>query len=320
MKILITGGAGFIGSHLADYHLAKGDEVQVIDDLSTGSIGNMDLAMKNSKFGFVEKSIVALSSEPKLIKWADRVYHMASEVGMFRVMKNPLKVIETNVFGTDCVLNCLEPHQEIVVASSSEVYELKNKSLWFNHIRYNYALSKLMSEALALSYAKERGIGVAIARIFNTIGLRQKGFYGMVVPRFVQQALLQQPITVYGDGSQRRCFCDVENTVKFLDILGSVSENESKTFDIGGDLSISILDLAYLVKRRAKSNSVIKFVSYEEAYPGGYYEDVQDRVPNLNALNALLEFRDPDIENDIGKTLDKIIDEKRKSLEEDRRK
>lgn len=288
MRILITGGAGFIGSHLADYHLTKGDKVRVIDDLSTGSIDNMDLAMKNGRFEFIAKSIVASDLEPKLIKWADRVYHMAAEVGMFRVMEDPLKVIETNVFGMERILGMLTPSQKLLVASSSEIYNLQVGKP-FNFARWNYALSKLTAEALALSYAKKHNLDVSIVRIFNTIGTRQTGLYGMVVPRFVRQAVMGEPITVYGDGRQTRSFCPVEDVVYVLDKLMSNPKSKGETLDVGSNCGISILELAELVKARAESKSNIAFVSYERAYPEGF-EDVRCRAANLNKLFKLVTF------------------------------
>lgn len=287
MKILITGGAGFIGSHLTDYHLAKGDEVCAIDDLSTGTVDNLQSAMKNSNFRLIKADIVSSRLLDPAVEWADQVYHLASIVGMLRVMEDPLQVLKANIIGTERVLRMLIPSQKVLVASSSEAYDLSvGKS--FNFVRWNYALSKLTAEALALSYAKNYNLDVRIARIFNTIGTRQAGSYGMVVPRFVRQAVMGDSITVYGDGRQTRSFCPVEDTVRALDILMSAPEAKGETFDVGSNCGIAILELAALIKARAESESNIVFVSYERAYLEGF-EDVRCRAANLNKLFKLAD-------------------------------
>lgn len=309
MKILITGGAGFIGSHLVDYCLARNDEVVVIDNLETGSLDNIRLAMENPKFELIKADIADLSSLDSAVKWAECVYHLAAIVGMFKVMENPLKAIKTNLFGTEYILRYLSSHQRIIIVSSSEVYDLK-PSLRFNYVRWNYALSKLMSEALSLSYARECDFDVKIARIFNTIGTRQTGSYGMVVPRFVQQAVEGKPITVYGDGTQRRCFIAVENMVKMLYGLMLAPVGGNETFDVGIDRSISIFNLAKLIKMQTESDSPIVFVPYKEAYPKEYV-DVHSRIPNLNAINVLLKNVGIAIVNNFEDVLGEIIKEKR---------
>jgi len=301
MKVLITGGAGFIGSHLTDYHLAKGDVVSVIDDLSTGTKANLLQAMNHHNFKFIEEDIFSPELED-LVKWADRIYHLAAVVGMLKVMEDPYQVMKVNVFGTGYVLENLAPHQKVVIASSSEVYSLE-AGRPFNFTRWNYALSKLTAEALTLSYAKKYGLDVSIVRIFNTIGTRQAGSYGMVVPRFVRQATMGEPITVYGDGRQTRSFCPVEDTVRVLDRLGSIPESKGKTLDVGSNCGISILELAELIKAGAKSKSDIVLVPYDQVYPEGF-EDVRGRVANLSELFKLMRFGFGRLEN----ALDKIIE------------
>ena len=287
MKILITGGAGFIGSHLTDYHLAKGDEVCVIDNLSTGTVDNLQSAMENSNFRFIKADIVSSQLLYPAVEWADQVYHLASIVGMLKVMEDPLQVLKANIIGTERVLGMLTPSQKVLVASSSEVYDLSvGKS--FNFVRWNYALSKLTAEALALSYAKNYNLDVRIARIFNTIGPRQSGSYGMVVPRFVRQAVRGEPITVYGDGRQSRSFCPVEDTIQAFDKLMSAPGAKGETFDVGSNCGISILELAELIKTLAKSKSDIVFIPYERVYLEGF-EDVRCRAANLNKLFKLAD-------------------------------
>jgi len=301
-KILITGGAGFIGSHLADYHLAKGDSVWVIDNLDTGFRSNLELAEKNPNFKFNILDIPNALDLYKYVQWADCVYHLAATVGMLKVMENPLRVMRTNILGTECVLRELCPHQKVLIASSSEVYEL-SVGASFNFARWNYALSKLTTEALALSHAKRRGLDVRVVRIFNTIGLRQASAYGMVVPRFVKWAVRGEPIVVYGDGQQTRSFCPVEDVVRALDKLISSSESKNETFDVGGNIEISILELAKLIKARAQSKSRIVFLPYAEAYPEGF-EDVHSRVANLDKLSRFMLFEFGRLED----ALDKIIE------------
>lgn len=304
MHVLITGGAGFIGSHLVEYHLKRGDKVHVVDDLSTGSKNNIRPFMGDRNFMFDEADVLLWPGLEKAAAWADRIYHMAALVGMHRVLAEPTKVLAVNIAGCERLLRAVKSggwRPEVVIASTSEVYGAGvHESVKHEHFeedadlvfhsgvlsRQNYALSKLADEALGLSYAKKFGLKVVIPRFFNTIGPRQTGRYGMVVPRFVEQAVSNAPITVYGDGSQTRSFCDVRDTVRALDLLASNPRSVGQIVNVGNDREISILQLAELVKRHAESSSSIKFVPYEVAY-GEPFEDCQRRKPVLNKLREL---------------------------------
>ena len=302
MHILITGGAGFIGSHIVNYHLNNGDTVFVLDDLSTGSIDNIEHHLDKPNFKFEQVDILTWDGLKNAIFWADRIYHMAAVVGMFRVMEEPTKVLATNVAGCERILRFIRDSiwsPELVVASSSEVYGSgdegnlfhEDDSLTINSVklsRWNYAISKLADEALALSYHKKFNVKAIVIRFFNTVGPNQIGRYGMVIPRFVKQAVNNEPITVYGDGSQTRSFCDVRDTVVFLDKLCSVKNSFGEIINVGNDKDISILDLAKLVKSLANSSSEIKFVPYDEAY-GDDFDEVKTRKPNLKKLNSLVK-------------------------------
>jgi UDP-glucose 4-epimerase len=308
MHILVTGGAGFIGSNLVEYHLEKGDTVHVVDDLSTGSLENVRPFFGNPRFKFNEADVLLWPNLEKATTWADRIYHMAALVGMHRVLAEPTKVLAVNIAGCERLLRAVTSggwHPEVLIASTSEVYGAgvhervrhdnfeEDADLVFHSgvlSRQNYALSKLADEALGLSYAKKFGLRVIVTRFFNTIGPRQTGRYGMVVPRFVEQAVTGEPITIYGDGSQTRSFCDVRDTVRALDLLTSNPGSEGQIFNVGSDREISILELAHLVKELAGSSSPVHFIPYEEAY-GEPFEDCQRRKPVLRKLLGLTGFK-----------------------------
>lgn len=303
MHILVTGGAGFIGSHLVEHHLAKGDSVHAVDDLSTGAEANITPFLGHPKFHFDQADILTWPGLEKAAAWADRIYHMAAVVGVYRVLSEPIKVLATNVAGCERLLRAVHAggwNPQVLIASSSEVYGSGANSNFREdsdliirsgaQSRWNYAISKLTDEALGLSYARKYGLQISIIRFFNTIGPRQKGRYGMVVPRFIEQALAGRPITIFGDGSQTRSFCDARDTVEFLDAIGNNAATAGEIINVGNDREISIRELAELVRERAHSQSPLEFVPYLEAY-GEQFEDMPYRRPNLEKLFRLTEYR-----------------------------
>jgi UDP-glucose 4-epimerase len=303
MRVLITGGAGFIGSHLAQFHLERGDEVHSIDDLSTGTQENAALFRDYPEFRFDRADIRTWEGLTEALAKVDRVYHMAAVVGMFRVLAEPEAVLSTNVAGTERVLRCAAEagsRPRVLVASSSEVYgpvgthRLDETDALIVHCdtaktQWNYALSKLAGEALGITYSGSFDLPVTIARLFNTTGTRQSGRYGMVVPRFVAQAAMGEPITVFGDGLQTRSFCHVEDTVRALHLLCEADAAEGEIVNVGNDGAITILDLANLVREIAGSGSPVVFVPDSEAYYRGFM-GIRHRKPALDKLKRLVDF------------------------------
>ena len=316
MKVLITGGAGFVGSHLAGLHLGRGDEVHVVDDLSTGRLENLGSYRGNERLRFEQADILVWTGITDACAWADRVYHLAAVVGVFRVLREPARVFAVNAAGTERLLRALRDSgsaARLLLASTSEVYgpenagELDEETILHLHAatggRWSYAVSKLASESVALSYGRQFDLGITVVRLFNTIGPRQTGNYGMVVPRFVSQAVAGEPITVFGDGSQSRCFCDVRDTVAALDALLDHSESVGEVFNVGGSREVEIGDLARLVRDRAESASEIEFIPHEEAY-GEAVEEIARRRPRLAKLRRLIRFQP---RHDLVSTLDELI-------------
>lgn len=309
MHVLITGGCGFIGSHLVEYHLNKGNKVHVVDDLSTGSIHNVSAFQNNPNFQFDKADILTWSGLEKSAVWADQIYHMAAVVGVYRVLAEPINVLATNIPGCERVLRAVAAtgwKPRVLIASSSEVYgQSLTDNIGFKESdnlviesaaknRWNYAISKIADEAFGLSYARELNLPVTLIRFFNTIGPRQTGRYGMVVPRLVEQAVHNQPITVYGDGSQSRSFCDVRDTVVALDALANTPDSVGEIINVGNDREISINHLAELIRNRANSNSPIVHIPYEEAYGKAFGEtfiDILRRRPNLEKFYGLTHFK-----------------------------
>jgi len=301
LRHLITGGAGFIGSHLAEALLARGDEVFILDDLSTGSVENIRHLKTNPRFHYFFDSITNKHLLAELVDESDVVFHLAAAVGVRLIVESPVRTIETNVYGTQLVLDAASKKKKLVfTASTSEVYGKSEKVPFREDAdlvlgattkgRWSYAASKALDEFLALSYWKEKKQPVIVVRLFNTVGPRQTGRYGMVLPNFVRQALEGEPITVFGDGQQSRCFCDVRDTVQAILRLVGTDRALGEVINIGSCEEITIEGLARVVKERMKSNSVIRYVPYDKAYEPGF-EDMPRRVPSLEKLERLTGFR-----------------------------
>ncbi len=301
MRILVTGGAGFIGSHLAEALLARGDEVRILDDLSTGSRSNLDLARRNRRCGFVEGSVFDEKLLRGLVRRSDAVVHLAAAVGVLLVVERPVEAIATNVGGTELLLRlAAERRTPVLLASSSEVYG-KSAKVPFREDgdsvlgastkgRWSYAASKLLDEFLALAYWREKRLPTVVLRLFNTVGPRQTGRYGMVLPRFVEQGLRGGPITVYGDGRQSRCFGHVSDVVAGIVALLGERRACGEVFNVGNDEEITIGALARLVRRKTDPGAEIVKVPYAEAYAEGF-EDLRRRVPDLRKLKRLTGWR-----------------------------
>jgi len=301
VRYLITGGAGFIGSHLSEVLLERGENVFVLDDLSTGSVENIRHLKANGRFHYVFDSILNKHLLAELVDESDVVIHLAAAVGVRLIVEHPVRTLETNIHGTQSVLDAASKKKKLVfIASTSEVYGKSDKVPFHEDAdlvlgpttksRWSYAASKALDEFLALSYWKERKQPVKIARFFNTVGPRQTGRYGMVLPNFVRQALAGEPITVYGSGKQSRCFCDVRDSVESLIRLLATDQSIGEVVNIGTDQEVTIEQLAQLVKERTESNSPVTFVPYDQAYEPGF-EDMPRRVPSLTKLEKLTGFR-----------------------------
>ena len=301
MRVLITGGAGFIGSHLADAYLERGDEVLVIDDLSTGTIENIRHLKNNPRFHYTIDSVHNQPVTAELVDQSDVVVHLAAAVGVKLIVESPVRTIETNVRGTEVVLALANKKQKrVMIASTSEVYGLsadvpfrEDGNLVMGATtkgRWSYACSKAIDEFLALAYWREKKLPTTIVRLFNTVGPRQTGRYGMVIPTFVRQALAGRPITVYGNGKQTRCFGYVGDVVGALIKLMDRTDSVGQVYNIGSSEEISILQLAEKVKELTKSDSEIVLVPYDEAYEEGF-EDMPRRVPDTTKINQLVGFR-----------------------------
>ncbi|HYE66296.1 MAG TPA: GDP-mannose 4,6-dehydratase [Pyrinomonadaceae bacterium] len=301
MRILITGGAGFIGSHLSDAYLQRGDEVYVIDDLSTGSIENIQHLKNHARFHYTIDSVHNQPVVAELVDQCDVIFHLAAAVGVKLIVESPVRTIETNVHGTEVVLGLAnKKKKKVLIASTSEVYGLSEQVPFredgnlvmgaTTKGRWSYACSKAIDEFLAHAYWREKKLPTIIVRLFNTVGPRQTGQYGMVIPTFVKQALAGQPITVYGDGKQSRCFGYVGDVVGALVKLMDHPAAVGQVFNIGSNEEVTILELAERVKELTGSKSEIVFMPYEEAYEEGF-EDMPRRVPDISKINALVGFR-----------------------------
>lgn len=317
-RALITGGAGFIGSWLAETLHGRGWGVTVVDDLSTGSAANVELLAASPRFECVVDTALNRALMAELVDRADVVFHLAAAVGVRLIVERPVHTIETNVRTTEVVLDlCARRARPLVMTSSSEVYGKLDRPRFHedddlvlgptSRARWCYAGSKIIDEFLAHAYHVEKGLPVVVARLFNTIGPRQSGRYGMVVPRFVEQALAGEPLTVHGDGAQRRSFTWVGDVVEALIALAGHPGAVGRVFNVGHHQEISILELARLVRRLAGSSSEIVFVPYEEAYGEGF-EDMARRLPDVGRLESLIGFK-PSV--DLPEMLRRILDHAR---------
>ena len=327
MHILITGGAGFIGSHLVDLHLARGDKVHVVDDLSTGQRSNLAHHDDNANLRFDEADILVWPQLDRAVAWADRIYNLAAVVGVYRVLAEPTKVLAVNIAACERLLRAAREggwQPQVVLASSSEVYGHNDEDILHEDqdlvvstragTRWNYSVSKIADEALGLSYAQRFGIPAVVSRFFNTVGPRQVGRYGMVLPRFVSQAVRNEPITVFGGGLQTRSFCDVRDTVVALDALATAVGRGTMVANVGNDREISIADLARLIIERSGSRSEIKHMGLREAY-GEDFEDIRRRRPSLNRLRDKTGFQHL---YPLERTIDDLVAIERARLQEER--
>ena len=298
--VLVTGGAGFIGSHLVERLLADGKDVVVVDDLSTGSLDNLRAADQHPRLRVIVSKISTCHELLDLAAQAESIYHLAAAVGVELVVTSPIHVLETNLHETEVLLDAAAPHQTpVLLASTSEVYGKSQKPAFSeeddlligppHQSRWSYACSKLMDEFLALAYASEKRLPVVITRLFNTVGPRQTGRYGMVLPRFIAAAKSAQPLKVYGDGQQSRCFCFVADTVEALIRLEQCEAARGQVFNIGGTEEVTILELAHRVIEVIGSSSQIEFVPYSEAYAPGF-DDMRRRKPRVTRLHAVTGF------------------------------
>ncbi|MCX7115225.1 MAG: NAD-dependent epimerase/dehydratase family protein [Gammaproteobacteria bacterium] len=302
MRILITGGAGFIGSNLADYHLTQHHDVHIIDDLSTGSEENITRFNANPNFRFTKADLLSYPDFDAVVGWADRIYHMAALVGVLKVIESPERVLTVNIGITERLLRAAtlsKRNPRLMLASTSEVYG-EGDSHAFNeqsHISIgsgksscqSYIVSKIATESYGLAYYKQYGLAVTNLRIFNTIGPGQIGGYGMVVPRFIQHAIHNRPIMVHGSGQQIRSFCDVRDLIALMDCLADNPATFGEVVNLGHDQAISILDLALLTKQLAQSSSPIEHVAYEKIYGEGF-EDIMFRKPDITHLLQLTDY------------------------------
>ena len=301
MRYLITGGAGFVGSHLAEELLRRGHEVYVVDDLSTGSIENIRHLKTHDRFHYVVDTCANAHLMAEMVDVCDRVYHLAAAVGVKLIVESPVRTIETNVHLTEVMLKLASKKKRpILVASTSEVYG-KSEQLPFredgdlvmgatNKGRWSYACSKAIDEFLAVAYWKEKQLPTVIVRLFNTVGPRQTGQYGMVIPNFVRQALAGQPITVFGDGTQSRCFTHVSDVVRAFVALMETEKSYGQVYNVGNTSEISIGDLARQVREMCGSRSEIVHIPYEKAYEQGF-EDMPRRIPDISKIGAAIGWR-----------------------------
>jgi UDP-glucose 4-epimerase len=298
MRVLVTGGAGFIGSHLADALIARGDQVVALDNFSTGSTANIKHITKN--FEIIDGDIRNINLINDATKNVDLVFHMAAALGVNTILESPLESISTNIAGSEVVLNAAANHNKrILIASTSEIYG-KNPKQPLNEtddrvvgspqkIRWSYSDAKAIEEAMAFSLNQEKGLKVTTARLFNTVGPRQSAHYGMVVPRFVRSALKNEPISIYGDGTQSRVFCHVHDAIEALLALVVTDKSINEVYNVGGTGEITIKELADRVIKETKSQSSTEYIPYEKAYAPGF-EDMHRRVPDISKIKQDLNW------------------------------
>jgi UDP-glucose 4-epimerase len=321
MRVLITGGAGFIGSHLAEKHLERGDEVYIIDDLSTGSVENIQHIKTHPKLTYYFNTIINYQLTSELVDLCDIIYHMAAAVGVRLIVESPVKTIETNIRGTEIVLSlAAKKRKRVLITSTSEVYGKRDRIPFredddlvmgpTDKGRWSYACSKAIDEFLAIAYWKEKRVPTVIVRLFNTVGPRQTGRYGMVIPNFVRQALTGEDITVYGDGTQSRCFTHVSDAVGALMQLIEHPQAVGEVYNIGSDTEVTITELAEQIKQLTGSSSRIVYVPYDEAYEEGF-EDMMRRVPDITKIRNLTGY-EPKI--NFNQILESVIEYQRSRL------
>jgi UDP-glucose 4-epimerase len=301
MHTLITGGAGFIGSHMIERLVAAGDQITVIDDLSTGRVENIQHMLKTGRCKLIVSSVMDRDLVDRLVDQADRVFHLAAAVGVKLIVEQPVHTIQTNIHGSEVVLSSAAKYRKpIFIASTSEVYGKGTKvpfreddDVMYGNTtlrRWSYAVSKAVDEFLALAYYEKVGLPVVVARLFNTVGPRQTGMYGMVVPRFIESALANKPLRVFGDGQQTRCFGDVADVVGAIIRLLEEPHAHGQVFNIGNNTPISIENLAKRVIELTGSTSKIEYVPYEEAYAPGF-DDMRVREPSLEKIRAMIGYK-----------------------------
>jgi UDP-glucose 4-epimerase len=319
MKVLITGGAGFIGSHLTTRHLGMGDKVAIIDNLSTSTIDNIQHLAEHPDCTYRVDDILRTDVMRELVSNCDLIYHLAAAVGVEYVLENPLKTLTTNIRGTEIVLELAqELKKRVVLASTSEIYGKKNGNVPFREdsdrilgpttvIRWSYSTTKAVDELLAMAYWREKRLPTVIVRPFNVIGPRQTGRYGMVVPRFIKQAMLGDPITVYDDGEQRRCFTYIDDAIDGLVALAASEDAAGEVFNLGSNFESSIKDLAHKIKEMTNSNSEIVFIPFSQTQGrNGLYEDLVYRAPDLQKIREAVGY-DPKVNLD--DALSRIIED-----------
>ena len=318
MRVLVTGGAGFIGSHLADALIGRGDKVIALDNLSTGRYDNIEHLLGRPDFEFVLGSILNADLVDDLASRCDAIFHLAAAVGVELIVEKPLESLVTNIRGAETVFEKAHKYgRRTLVTSTSEIYGKNTSDLLHEDddrilgsplkSRWSYSEAKAIEEILAYTYWKQKGLETVIVRLFNTVGPRQTGHYGMVIPRFVSQAVRGEPLTVYGDGSQTRCFCAVGDVTGALLTLMGERRAFGRVFNVGGSDEISMTDLAHRVIKLAQSESTVRYVTYEEAYEEGF-EDMQRRVPDTTRVRELIGF-EPRVELD--DLISQVIEEQR---------